>query len=213
MRYFIPLVLFLTAGVAAAHLPVVVSPQHVDDITTVEEPEISKAFYGELADFPHTYEIRATSSFMLSVQILEPDIEGAKQNHAGIIVRERESGRGVEEVARLHPEDANWESFYEFAGGDHYLAGPEFQEEVGPGVYRVEVSTPVNEGKYVLVVGYREDFSGIDYFETVGRIYEVKQFFGKSIFSMLVSPFVFIPLIVLIVLGLLGRWVYKRRYG
>lgn len=213
MRYFIPALLLSAAIVVHAHLPVVVSPQHVDDVVQVERPEVSWAYYGELTGFPHTYEIQTEEPIKLYTHILEPDIEGVTENHSGIIVRARENGRGVEEVARLHPEDADWESFYEFAGGDRYLSGPEFEQDVVPGTYRIEVSTPSNEGKYVLVIGHIEDFSGVGYFETVSRIYEVKQFFGKSIFSMLLSPFVFIPLIVIVLFSILGRWIYKRKYG
>jgi len=206
------LCVFALPVVADAHRPVVMQPETVADVYEVSDPEISRAFYGELDDFPHTFQIRATSSFRLYVQVLEPDREDAQNDHAGIIIRERDDGRGVEEVARLRPSEASWESFYEFFGGDSYLEGPEFNQEVGPGVYRVEVSTPVNDGKYVLAIGKIEDFSGVGYFETLKGIYGAKQMMGRSPLTMLYSPFVFVPLLVLIITLFVYRR-YKHKHG
>lgn len=202
----------LLPALADAHRPIVMTPEGVADVRVVSEPEISRAFYGELDNFPHTFEIRATSSFHLYVQVLEPDKDEAKNDHTGIIIRERDDGRGVEEVARLRPAEASWESFYEFFGGDSYLEGPKFDAEVGPGVYRVEVSTPVNDGKYVLAIGKTEDFSGMGYFGILKGIYSAKQMMGRSPLTMLYSPFVFVPILVLFIAFVAYRQ-YKKYYG
>ena len=213
MRFALVILLFTFAHTANAHVPVMVVPERVIDVQQIEDPEISRAYYGELTGFPHTFEITATKPFVLYAQVLEPDIDGVENNHSGIIIKERENGRGVEEVARLRSREASWESFYEPFGADRYLKGGQFEKEVAAGVYRIEVSTPVNKGKYVLSVGKIEDFSDVGYFETVANIYKVKQFFGKSPISMLVSPFIYIPLIVIGLAGFFGRRYYKKYYG
>lgn len=214
MRYVFIVALLCSAHFAYAHLPVVVSPTDGTDIIEVERPEVSWAYYGELTGFSHTYEIRTSESITLYTHLLEPDIQDAEKNHNALIVRERDNKRGVDLVKRMNATGASWDSFYEFAGGDSYLSGPEFEQVVGPGVYRIEVSNAENNGKYVLVIGQIEDFSGVGYFETVGRIYEVKRFFGKPPIAMIQSPFVYVPtgVIALIVLGI-WWWRKRRQHG
>ncbi len=210
MRYGI-LVLFLcVASFAYAHTPFLITQTSLHDIITIDEPENSRAFYGELTGFPHTYEIRAKKPFHLFAQVLVPDIESSKNNVSGIIIREVEGSGRVTEVARFLAKDATWDSFYEPFGGDSYRNGGTFEKDVDPGVYRIEVSTPDNLEKYVLAVGKIEGSGEIGYFETVRRIAEVKTFFGKSKIFVIQSPFVYVPLFVLILLGV-AIWFYRRR--
>lgn len=207
--------LFLFAQTTLAHQPTVVSPQSVDEVIAIEDPNLSQAFYGELKNFPHTYEIRSDESFLLYVQILEPDSDKDKASniHSGLIVRERDTGRGVEEVIRLPASASTWEAFYEPFGGDSYLAGPEFEKEVTAGVYRIEVSTSENSGKYVLSVGKIEDFSNIGYFESIKHIYEVKRFLGKSPFAILQTPFVYVPALIILLIAGFIIWYRKKYYA
>lgn len=202
--------LFSCALAAEAHVPVMTPQEGQRDYTHIDEPEVSTAFYGELTGFPHTFVIDETDPFELYVHILVPDIEEATNNISGIIVKEKPVG-GVEEVARLHGEEASWESFFEWFSGDSYRSGPEYEAEAGSGVYRIEVSNPDNIGTYALVVGKEEDFSGIGYFETIRRIAKIKEFFGKSQFMVIQSPFVYVPLLIIGVLIVAARLLLKRR--
>ncbi len=212
MKYTI-FFLFLLMGVALpahAHVPRVVTQESLHDNTPIEDPELSQAFYGSLADFPHTYEIRAEEPFHLYVEVLVPDIESVDNIVNGIVVRETGQKGRVEEVARLLAKDATWEAFYEPWGGDTYRKGAVFEKDLERGVYRIEVSTPDNRQKYVLVVGKREDSGGIGYFETIGRIADVKTFFGKSKIRVIESPLVYIPLLLSVLL-VAGVWYWRRR--
>lgn len=211
MRFFL-ICLFFLPLLVLAHLPAVVDPQNVDDVIVVEQPEISFAYYGELKGFPHTYEINATDTFTLYTQILEPDYNEPLKNHSVIIVRQRDNGRGVEEVMRLPAADGPWEPWFEPFGGDRYLLGPEYEALLGPGVYRIEVSTPSNSGKYALAIGKIEDFSDLGYFGTIARIYEVKRFLGKSPLAIFETPFVYVPTILVILL-VLGIYWYRKRHA
>ena len=65
-------VLFLLPT-AWAHQPRLVGSETEVMVTL---PEISKAYYGELAGAPATYHIEAQNEFRLYVNILVPDIEG-----------------------------------------------------------------------------------------------------------------------------------------
>lgn len=210
MRYGI-LVLFLcVASFAYAHVPFLVTQTSLHDIITINEPENSRAFYGEMTGFPHTYEIRAEKPFHLFAQVLLPDIESSKNNVSGIIIREVEGSGSVKEVARFLAKDAAWDTFYEPFGGDTYRNGGAFEKDVEPGVYRIEVSTPDNLEKYVLAVGKIEGSGEIGYFETIRRIAEVKVFFEKSKIFVIQSPFVYVPLLILIMFGVVV-WFYRRR--
>lgn len=197
---------------ALAHQPAVVDFTNYDDNEVVEDVTLSQAYYGDLINFPHTYEINLTKPETLFVELLVPDIEGIDTNRSVLIVKRNPSGR-VREVARLVPEEAEWESFYEPFGGDSYLRGPSFKQELEAGSYLIEVSTGDNLGKYVLVVGEREDFSNLGYFETVKRIYEVKKFYGKSPLAVLQSPIISVPLLVLLIVGFFLRRWYKKKHA
>ncbi len=203
------LTLFLIPVLADAHVPVIIVQDSLKDIETIPDPELSQAFYGELVGFPHTYEIRATEPFTLFTQILLPDIESSKNNVSGIIIKEKRAGGRVEEITRLRAKDATWETEYEPFGGDTYRKGTSFEAEMGPGVYRIEVNTPDNVEKYVLVVGKREEIT-IGYFELIGRIADVKVFFGKSKLRVIESPFVYVPLIIMGI-GALVFYIWRRK--
>lgn len=205
------LALFLVFSAPAfAHTPVIVEQQTVGDITQIADPDLSQAFYGVLNDFPHTFEVRADKPFKLHTEILVPDIEESTNNISGIIIKEQGKGKRVLEVARLSAKEATWESEFEPFGGDTYRHGSSFDKELDAGVYRIEVHTPDNRDKYVLVVGTREEMS-IGYFELIGRMIEVKKFFGKSPFMIIESPFVYIPLLLILIIGGVVWYVRKRR--
>jgi hypothetical protein len=196
--------LFGGIGVADAHVPNMVHPESETDITVIEDPNLSQAFYGELINFPHTYEISSEEPFLLKVEVLAPDIKSSENIYSGIIVKMPEGKGRVTEITRLKAGDASWESKYEPFGGDSYRHGPSYETEVAAGTYRIEVHTPDNIGKYVLVVGAREEMS-IGYFEMLGRIIEVKRFFEKTPLLVVQSPFYYVPLGLILIVYFLYR--------
>jgi hypothetical protein len=189
--------LFLPVGFVSAHIPLVITQTNLHDITEITHPEISQAFYGKLDDKPHTYEIRNSEPFLLSAALLLPDIEGVSRNVAVIVIKETGRQGEVREVTRILGKDAAWESFFEPWGGDRYLRGGVFSSQVDEGVYRIEVSAPDNQSPYVLVIGSEEKWGDVGYFEMLGRIRDVKVFFGKSKFSIIESPLTYVPLLIL----------------
>lgn len=196
---------------AAAHVPVLSLFISYEDAKTIISPDISRAYYGELTSFPHRYEFAIDESNVdLFVEVLVPDIEEAENNIDAIIVKQHAAGY-VDEVARLYAKDAMWESFFEWFGGDSYRRGPGFAQTVEPGNYILEVYNANNTGKYVLVVGKKEDFSEVSFFETLKRIYGVKQFYGKSPLAVLQSPFYYVPTIIVLAIIAVIFWYRKRK--
>jgi hypothetical protein len=143
--------------------------------TTVQDPEVSKAYYGELAGKPAVYEIRCDSSFSLYVNLLVPDIAGARTDFSADIYHEGQP------LTRLDGSGYPWTTFYEPFGNDTYLQGPEYRSKVGPGVYRIEVANGQNQGKYVLAIGELERFPPKVILRTLMILPKLKRdFFGKS---------------------------------
>jgi hypothetical protein len=144
-------------------------------LVTVDDPEVSKAYYGELAGAPAVYEVRSDSSFALYVNILVPDIPGVTTDLSADIFASDQL------VTRLDGTKHSWAEFYEPYGNDSYLMGPEYRGEVGPGIYRIQVSNRSNRGKYVLAVGELERFPPSVVLRTLLVMPALKRdFFGKS---------------------------------
>lgn len=201
----------LLGGAALAH-----QPNFVNRATkvTVYDPTVSKAYYGDLPGEPAVYEIRADSFFTLYVNILAPDIPGARTD---FVVEVFKDG-ALFDV--LDSTQVDWPPFYEPYGGDDYFKGPALREEVGPGFYEVRVSNPDNRGKYVLAIGELEEFPPSKALHALIAIPTIKKwFFGKSPWSALdsrVGTFFLVGLgaaaaaIATIVLGV-RRWLSARR--
>jgi hypothetical protein len=213
MRFVLFSISFFIAPYSAdANIPILVEPQEQYQVIHIDEPDVSQAFYGTLKDAPHTFEITPAEQLNLFVEIQVPNTSFAHNNVSGIIVRQLTEG-GVEEVARLHARDASWESFFEPLSGDSYRRGPRYEGEISPGTYFIEVSTPDNREPYVLIVGTKEDRTHIGYFETIARIAQVKVFFDKSQFTVVQSPFVYVPLGLLMAGMFLVHRMRRRWYS
>jgi len=165
----------LAAGAAFAH-----QPRLVDDRPSiiVRDPEISQAFYARLAGNPQTYYIWSEAPLRLYVNLLVPDIPGIETDYEAAIFRETD---GKEELlARLDGKAYAWRPFFEPFGGDRYLLGPEYDEQVSAGAYRVVVTSPDNAGKYALAVGKIEKFPPKEMARTIVALPKLKRYFDKS---------------------------------
>ena len=150
----------LAAAVAVLSVPFLAfahQPRIVDSIETiVTEPEISKAYYGELTGEPHLFLIEAPKEFALYANILVPDVVGVSKDVSVVITR------GDTEIARIGGADRVWEHYYEEFAGDWYWRGPAYASQAPPGSYVLRVSSPDNRGKYALAVGEIEAFDGAE---------------------------------------------------
>lgn len=212
MKYTAPVLLFFFGfSFTLGYVPFMVVQESLDDLTYVRNPESSRAYYGQLNGFPHTYQINSLESFALFIEVLVPDIASSKSNVSAIVVKEVPGTGRVEEIVRLSAKDAGWESFKDSFSGDWYRRGPSYESDVSAGTYRIEVNTPDNIEKYVLLVGRETHPDSLGFFEKVRRIAEVKAFFGKSQLHVVKSPFVYKS--ILIIFGLCAFcWYGMRAY-
>ncbi len=206
--FFVCIAFFYSAP-AYAYVPVLVTQESLSTISTIEDPTLLQGFYGELTGFPHTFEIRAENAFLLRVEVNAPDLPKNTNTLSGIIIKEQKRGR-VEEVTRMEGKSASWEVVEDGLSGANYRTGTTFEKELDSGVYRIEVHTPDNLEKYMLMVGTRDEME-IGYFELLRRLVDVEHFFERSAFWIIESAYVYIPLLMLLCCLGIGVYVWRMR--
>jgi len=153
------LILLLSAATAHAHRPVIVKKQSSrEKPVLVKKPEISYAYYGELAGEPHYYKIVSSKPFTLYVNILVPDLSPKTEP----ITKHDMSFQVLKDDASIFTaggNDAEWKRFYEKYGRDHYYMGPEFEQKMDAETYYVKVFNKENTGRYSLAIGKIEKFT------------------------------------------------------
>jgi hypothetical protein len=191
-----------------AYVPQMVEQESLADITLIADPTLSQGFYGTLEGFPHTFEIHVPESFVFRVQLRTPNLSSNTNAISGIIIKEQK--RGVKEITRLLGKDASWEVHTDTLSGTLYREGASFEQELEPGVYRIEVHTPDNTEKYVLMMGKYEDMT-IGYFTLLGRIMDIQTFNERSVLWVVLSPYVYLPLLLFVLCGGVLWYIHRKR--
>jgi hypothetical protein len=183
-------------------------PYEVAAVTT--DPQVEQSLLGELDGSPEMFEIVSETEFELTVEVRAVPVDTrVTPDFSGLIIRQKEK-RGVEEVARLKASDALWDTLTDGTTGLRYQAGPFFSEKLPAGTYRIEVSTPENSGKYILVIGNTPVRLG--YFATLGHIATTYHFYGLSKISMFSSPYIHYPIGIFVLIGLItATWYWQRK--
>jgi hypothetical protein len=178
-------------------------------ITQVSDPEISKAFYGELTGEPDVYVIKATEAFDLYVNVLVPDIAGQKKDVSATVLKDDK------QIAVLDSANFEWEQFYEPFGADTHWKGPEYEVRAEAGTYEIRVVSSANDSKYSLAIGEIEAFDGKEGVNALTIIPKLKKdFFNESPIGFIVSPFgwglILIMYVFSAIVGLAYRLILKR---
>ena len=183
------------------------SPYEV--VTVSGDPERQRTFLGLLEGVPVMYEITTDRPFMFRATLEQPAWNRTEPApYSLIVIRQNDRGGGVSEVTRLYPDTQHWQLVSDRATGlSFYVATASAQ--VSPGVYRIEVSTPENLGRYRLTLGTTAEPVG--YLARLGQIATTQDFFGYSPIKLLSSSYVYYPLLVLTVVLLL--WKFRRRFA
>lgn len=183
----------------SAHQPrIVYKLNFSQENLTIENPEISQAFYGELKGMPDHYEINSTVRFNLYMQILSPYSNESRKDFDVKITNGKETWF-------LNGSNYIWTRFYEEFAGDMYYQGPTADAKVPSGLYRIEVSNKNsnNTGKYILVVGKKEEFPVKEMIKAFFVMPRLKIYFGKSVltsYSNMIGVYSFIVLLILTVI-------------
>ena len=173
---------------------------------TVEDPEVSQAFYAELSGAPYTYRITTRMPIELYVNVLVPDLENQKRDVSAIITKVGEA----RPLAILNASSWVWQKYYEPFGRDSYLKGPEFDDRVDAGTYEIQVWSPRNDSKYVLAVGKNETFGLQEGLAAIKLIPTIKQnFFNESPVGFILSPYGLAYVGVLFILSFIFGFMYR----
>lgn len=201
------LVFIFSLKTAFAHQPRIMASSYI----SVETPEVSKAYYGELNGFPHLYTINSPEDFQLYLNLLVPKNSNPSGRYSAVVFLK--IGDKRVETARLDSNSENWKEFYESYGRDYYYQGPELKKTLAKGIYEVEVSGMGNSGKYVLAIGEKEEFPPKEIFNALILIPKLKSnFFLESPAGFLFSIFGAVEFTVLILTGMLFAFIFRIFY-
>lgn len=193
-------------GFVFAHQPRLIFNQPIGQITEIQNPEDSQAFYGILSGQEDVYQIVADTGFLLYVNLVVPKISDNRTDFTVDII---EGDAAV--YTRLDGKWFAWTDFFEPFGWDMYLQWPTFEKEVGRGVYTIRISNPNNQWKYSLAIGKRESFPIKEIINTYRVMPELKMvFFGKP-WYMIFRSIVWMFLLWVIILVVMGVWGSIRR--
>ena len=176
-------ILVLSLGAVSAHQPrleIGVNSSQANPIV-IQNPEISQAWYGNLNGQPDYYKINSTKPFELFVNILVPQAPGISSDFVSAQVIDS-SGKTI---ANLGGNQSSWTPMFEEFGGDYYLQGPTFDQNVSAGTYYIKVYNENNTGKYSLATGAIEAFPPYESLKALITIPLLKeQIFGKPVTSL-----------------------------
>jgi hypothetical protein len=201
----VPLALLALACLATAtlaHQPTIVG----QEIITIEKPEISRAFYGELSGQPRSFFVKADEPFDLYVGLLVPRNTNAAGRYSARVYRVVGGQKII--LNDLRADSVAWKEYYEPFGGDHYVKGPEWKSSVPAGGYEIEVYSANDLGKYVLVIGEKESWGPQEILNVYTELPILKgDFFGGHPASFLISPF---GIALIVAIGGILFYLFRR---
>jgi len=167
-------------------------------------------YIGTLTQFPIMYEFYLSEPTVILLSLRVPDsVLVSTLRPTLLIVRDKDT-KGVEEVARLVFDESSWTVATDELSRLPYAAAPPLSLDLPPGTYRVEVSAPNNEGKYMLVIG--QTLSAPDWGQAIAAVRMLYDFYEISPWWMIRSPLVYYPTGIVMLVGLLFlTWWHRRR--
>jgi hypothetical protein len=198
-------ILLLSLPVTIAHIPelVIEERNYTLEPIIVNEPEISYAYYGKLQGSPQTYKIESEKPFHLYVSLLVPYIGQESSDVEFHIMKDGEK------IVMMH-DYQNWTKWYEEYGGDWYLQGPEYEEDVEAGIYLIEVHSDTNTEDYTLAIGKIERFGPVEILKTVLVLPVMKALFWNS-YSLIGIYILIIAVIIFVIYIIIRRRRKKSR--
>lgn len=206
MKTLLGVFFILLAGTAQAYSPEVVEPEKPFDSIIITD-NFNHEFLGTLDGFPDMFEFVIQEETELTLQLLQKPTD--EPVSLGLILIEVDPLRGgVTEIIRLKESVEEWSEVRYSSIGVTLLETSMQQVTLEPGIYRAEVSTPVNEGVYMLK--FQSELSDSGYFSSIKGVWVTQRHFDFSWLQIFLSTYVYYTLgILLILAGLIYTW--KRR--
>lgn len=202
--FFLAGVFFLAPSFIFAYTSPIVRPVDQSEVLKLSNPEVSQEFFGKLEGFPHTFEFTIAEKLPFKAVVSVPD-ESTQKNDISIILVKNQR-RGVAEIERTRINDQSWDVVYNSMLAESFKNGGFLEGSLEPGTYKLEVSSPDNEGIFHLVWGTTEVKRG--YFAKLRVLFEVKRILEHSQFGALLSPLMYLPLLAVCIVSFV---FYKKR--
>jgi len=176
----------IAGNISAQGIPTIVYLQ--TENIQISNPEISQSFYDDLKGKPRDYFIDSSKNFELYINLLVPDPEDRDGRYSADVILLK--GNQEQKIYSLDGNSFNWQEFYESSTRDYYLKGPELDEKLPAGKYRIEIFSKDNQGKYVLVVGKKEFYDAQSILNIYWQLPLLKiTFFKTSVLQFFLTPF------------------------
>ncbi len=202
------LLFFLAPLCALGYASVVVKPADATVVLPIRDAAVPQEFFGVLRDHPHTFQFAVDDAVPFTASVFVLDDPAQMHNASIILVKEEQ--RGVQEIGRTKGIKEPWELVADVMLAESFRKGGTLAATLEPGMYRLEVSSPNNDARYRLVLGHEPVTRS--YFENLAVLFEVRALFGASQWGSILSPLVYVPLLMLsIVLSLWGAYRYRKR--
>jgi hypothetical protein len=205
--FILCLLVFSLPLIAYGHQPRLVTDQ-ASSLTNpihIEEPEVSKAYYGQIEKSSEYYKIGSNKEFTLYLSLQVPDIPMQSKN----ITLELIDKSGLQ-LVRLDGSQHTWKKFHEDFGNADYLEGPSLEILLPAGIYAIIISGD-EDTKYVLVTGYKEEFPASEFLNSLFLVPKINlDFFGMNLFQSLSNVFGFLLLVIFSIIGLAVLFGTKR---
>lgn len=164
-------------------------------------------FLSELVGHPQQYVVVFDATSTLHIQVRTVPLSDILPDLSLLIIKDAPL-RGVETVARLHARDTEWTEEFDPQIRIHYLSGQLFSQVVGPGTYRIEVSTPINVGRYELRFG-NDEVGG--WGQSLVQMRTLQRWYAVPWWQGLLSSLVYVPVLGMsIMVGII--YYVSRRY-
>tara|TARA_B100001123_G_C15313174_1_gene1025194 strand:- start:1231 stop:1905 length:675 start_codon:yes stop_codon:yes gene_type:complete len=204
---------------AVAHQPkLIYNAPSVNDPFIIEEPEISKAFYGKLTGEPHYYKIDSDKKFLFYTGILSPK---TSETYEWLSIDVTDEANNT--LFKADGSSFKWVDWYEPYARDNYWKGPEIGKDTNKefktsfplqaGIYYIKVYNSKNIGHYSLAVGEAE-FFGANIWEQILTWAPILFYIGPYMDIVHWQKFdikAYIPHIVLLVI-IFGILFIKKKY-
>jgi peptidase E len=189
---FLSAVLLAFPFITLAHQPVIIYNQTGD--ITINNPEISQAFYDELKGSPRNYYFEfpaqggPASGWDFYLNLLVPEVENRDGRYNATVYSVKDGKENP--VLTTQISSVAWSEYFEEFGRDYYFKGPEIDRKLSAGKYRIEVFSSDNKGKYVLAVGKTESFDWKSLLNIYWQLPLLKiQYFKSDPLQFFLTPF------------------------
>ena len=211
MKHYSPLLILALVAISfgAVTIAQAYQPRLVEsgELVLIKNPEVSQAFYGELKGREAYYLIELKQAGDLYLQLLVPDLPWISKDKTAGVEYLPELGERAVNFAQLDLPPEQWKKYFEEYAGDNYWQGPELKKPAEAGYYVVKISSPDNQGKYVLAAGQIEEFPAGEAVKALVTIPLLKKdFFQEPLtqwFNGKIGRYAGLGLIGLLVLGLM----------